>query len=150
MNRLTAAVAKARRLARALAFVAAGALALASPVAHAQQVEPGEWEFVTDVAMPGLPRPQQAGLRTCLTREMARDPLRWSAHPLPSDCRVASMKLGPDAMSWDMDCPDSRMRGAGKASFGRGSLTGETQLGGGASVDMRTKTQGRRLGPCPQ
>jgi hypothetical protein len=131
--------------ARALALLAAMALA---PAALGQQVEPGEWEFVTDVTMPGLPRPQQAGLRTCLTREMARDPLRWSAHPLPADCRVASMKLGPEAVSWEMDCAASGMRGKGQARFGRGSLTAETQLGGGASVDMRTRTQGRRLGPC--
>jgi hypothetical protein len=135
---------------RALAIAFAAALALAPATAQAQQVEPGEWDFVTDVAMPGLPRPQQAGMRTCLTRESARDPLRWSAHPLPSDCRVATMKLGPDAASWEMDCPQSRMRGKGQARFGRGSLAAETQLGGGASVDMRTKTQGRRLGPCQQ
>jgi hypothetical protein len=132
-----------KRLAASSLFVVAASVA-------AQQVEPGEWDFVTDVAMPGLPRPQQAGIRTCLTRESARDPLRWSAHPLPSDCRVASMKLGPDAVSWEMDCPASRLRGAGKARLDRGSLSAETQLGGGASVDMRTKTQGRRLGPCPQ
>ena len=134
---------------RAALWMAVGGL-VASPVVLAQQVDPGEWEFVTDVTMPGLPRPQQAGMRICLTRDMAREPLRWSAHPLPADCRVATMKLGPDAVSWEMDCPQSRMRGAGKASFGRGSLTAETQLGGGASVDMRTRTQGRRLGPCSQ
>ena len=126
------------------------ALALASMGAAAQQVEPGEWEFVTDVAMPGLPRPQQSGLRTCLTREGTRDPLRWSAHRLPSDCRVASMKLGPDTVSWEMECPGSGMRGKGNARLGKGSMQAETQLGGGASVDMRTKTQGRRLGPCTQ
>jgi hypothetical protein len=150
VKRSAAAVAARRLALHALGLLAAAALALASPGARAQQVEPGEWEFVTDVAMPGLPRPQQAGQRTCLTRETARDPLRWSAHPLPSDCRVASMKLGPDAVSWEMDCPASRMRGAGQARFGRGSLSAETQLGGGASVDMRTRTQGRRLGPCAQ
>jgi len=126
------------------------ALSLGSASAFGQQVEPGEWDFVTDVTMPGLPRPQQAGLRTCLTREGTRDPLRWSAHRLPSDCRVASMKLGPDSVSWEMDCPDSRMRGSGKARTADSSLTAETQLGGGASVDMRTKTQGRRVGPCAQ
>lgn len=135
-------------LALALAFAAA--LALAPAGAQAQQVEPGEWEFVTDVTMAGLPRPQQAGMRICLERDRARDPLRWSAHSLPGDCRVATMKLGPDTVSWEMECPASGMRGAGKATFGRGSLTAESQLGGGASVDMRTRTQGRRLGPCQQ
>lgn len=137
-----------RPAAWALAVHCALALALASPGAAAQQVEPGEWDFVTDVAMPGLPRPQQSGLRTCLTREGARDPLRWSAHRLPSDCRVATLKLGPDTVSWELECPGSGMRGKGHARLNRGSLQAETQLGGGASVDVRTKTQGRRLGPC--
>ena len=100
--------------------------------------------------LPGLPRPQQSGLRTCLTREGARDPLRWSAHRLPSDCRVATLKLGPDTVSWVLECPGSGMRGKGNARLGKGSMQAETQLGGGASVDMRTKTQGRRLGPCTQ
>jgi len=130
--------------------LAALALFLFAAGAAAQQVEPGEWDFVTDVTMPGLPPQQQAGVRTCLTRETARDPLRWSAHPLPADCRVSTMKLGPDAVSWEMDCPQSGLRGKGQARFGRGSLTAETQLGGGASVDMRTRSQGRRLGPCTQ
>ena len=122
-------------------------LVVATP-ALGQAMEPGEWEFVTDVAMPGLPRPQQSGLRTCITREGARDPLTWSAHRLPSDCRVASMKLGPDSVSWETECPGSGMRGKGNARLGKGSIQSETQLGGGASVDMRIKTQGRRLGPC--
>ena len=138
------------RAAWALSIHCALALALASSGAAAQQVEPGEWDFVTDVGMPGLPRPQQSGLRTCLTREGARDPLRWSAHRLPADCRVATLKLGPDTVSWELECPGSGMRGKGNARLGKGSMQAETQLGGGASVDMRTKTQGRRLGPCAQ
>ena len=132
----------------AIALACAGALAAARVLA--QDVEPGEWEFVTEVTMAGLPRPQQAGMRLCLTSQTARDPLRWNAHPLPSDCRVATMKLGPDAASWQMECPSSGLRGSGNMRYRRGSLTAESQLGGGASVDMRTKTQGRRLGPCPQ
>jgi hypothetical protein len=137
-----------RLVAWAVSGHVAVALALAAAGAAAQQVEPGEWEFVTDVAMPGLPRPQQSGLRTCLDREGARDPLRWSAHRLPSDCRVATLKLGPDTVSWELECPGSGMRGKGIARLGKGSMQAESQLGGGASVDVRTKTQGRRLGPC--
>ena len=76
----------------AIALACAGALAAARVLA--QDVEPGEWEFVTEVTMAGLPRPQQAGIRLCLTSQTARDPLQWNAHPLPSDCRVSTMKLG--------------------------------------------------------
>jgi hypothetical protein len=132
-------------------LLAAAALMLASAGALAQQVEPGEWEFVTEIAVPGLPRPQQAGVRMCLTREQARDPINWTAHrSQPSDCRITSLKLGPDTASWAMECPESGMRGAGKARIGQGSLEAEMQIGGGNSVEMRTKTQGRRLGPCTQ
>ena len=129
----------------------AAALIAVSWAAHAQQIEPGEWEFVTEIAVPGLPRPQQAGMRICLTRDQARDPLKWTADgSQPSDCRVTSLKLGPDTASWAMECPESGMRGAGKARIGQGSLEAEMQIGGGNSVEMRTKTQGRRLGPCTQ
>ena len=132
-------------------LLAAAACMLVSGSALAQQVDPGEWEFVTEIAVPGLPLPQQAGMRMCLTREQARDPINWTAHrSQPADCRITSLKLGPDTVSWAMECPESGMRGAGKARLGRGSLDAELQIGGGNSVDMRTRTQGRRLGPCPQ
>lgn len=120
-------------------------LVLAAGGAYAQQLEPGEWEFVSDIAMPGLPRPQQSGSRSCLTPEQSKDPLQWGrGAQVPSDCRVTTLKLGPDAVSWDMECPVSGMRGAGKARIGRGSVASELQMTGG----VRIKTQGRRLGPC--
>ena len=43
-------------------------LALVAGAAQAQRMEEGEWEFVSEVAVPGLPRPQQSGYRACLTR----------------------------------------------------------------------------------
>jgi hypothetical protein len=126
-----------RALVLALAFVTAGA--------HAQRMDEGEWAFVSEIAMPGLPRPQQSASRACLTREQARDPLFWSPGArLPADCRVTTVKLGPDATSWALDCPASGMRGAGKAQLSRGSLSSELQVTGG----LRTKTRGQRLGPC--
>lgn len=120
-------------------------LALAPGLAMAQSLEPGEWEFVSDIAMPGLPRPQQSGYRACLTREQAKDPMFWGrgAH-LPSDCRVVSQKLGPSTTSWQIECPASGMKGAGKAQVGTANMTSELQLSGG----IRTQTRGQRRGPC--
>jgi len=119
--------------------------ALLPGVALAQSLEPGGWDFVSDIAMPGLPRPQQSGYRACLTREQAKDPMHWGrgAH-LPSDCRVGTLKLGPAGVSWDLECPASNLKGAGKARLGRADMESELQLQGG----VRTKTRGRRLGPC--
>jgi hypothetical protein len=108
-------------------------------------MEEGEWEFVSEIATPGLPRPQQSGYRACLTREQAKDPMHWGrSAQVPSDCRVSTLKLGPDATSWELECPASSMRGAGRAQISRGSMSSELRLTGG----IHTKTRGRRLGPC--
>lgn len=113
--------------------------------AHAQRMEPGEWEFVSEIAMPGLPRPQQSGYRACLSAGQARDPMYWGrGAQVPSDCRVSTMKLGPDYTSWELECPVSSMRGAGRAQISRNTMSSELKLTGG----VVTKTQGRRLGPC--
>jgi hypothetical protein len=120
-------------------------LALFAASAHAQRMEEGEWEFVSEIAMPGLPRPQQSGYRACLTREQARDPMYWGrSAQVPSDCRVTTLKLGPDYTSWELDCPASGMRGAGRAQISRNSMSSELKLTGG----VVTKTRGQRLGPC--
>jgi hypothetical protein len=121
------------------------ALAILASTAHAQRMEEGEWEFVSEIAMPGLPRPQQSGYRACLTREQARDPLYWGrSATVPSDCRVTTVKLGPDYTAWELDCPASNMRGAGRAQISRNSMSSELKLSGGVA----TKTRGRRLGAC--
>lgn len=107
-------------------------------------MEPGQWEFVSEVALPGLP-PQQSASSACLGREQARDPLQWSQGArLPSDCHVATLKLGPDHTSWELECPASAMRGAGQAQISRNSMQGELKMTGG----VVTKTRGRRLGAC--
>jgi Protein of unknown function (DUF3617) len=119
-------------------------LAFFSARAQAQHMEPGQWEFVSEVALPGLP-PQQSAAAACLDRDQARDPLNWSQGTrLPSDCRVATLKLGPDHTSWELDCPASGMRGAGQAQISRNSMQSELKMTG----DAATKTRGRRLGPC--
>ena len=119
--------------------------ALLPAAALAQSLEPGEWEFVSDIAMPGLPRPQQSATRACLSREHAKDPMHWGrgAH-LPSDCRIVSQKLGINATSWQIECAASGMKGTGKAQIGSANMTSELQLSGG----IRTQTRGQRRGPC--
>jgi hypothetical protein len=120
-------------------------LAVFSAGAQAQRMEEGEWNFVSEIVMPGLPRPQQSASTACLSREQARDPLHWSPGArLPSDCRVGTLKLGPDATSWELECPRSGMRGAGKAQISRGSMSSELKMSGGVA----TKSRGQRLGPC--
>ncbi len=126
-------------------FAFALALVVGCTGVQAQSLEPGEWEFVSEIATPGLPRPQPSGYRACLSREQAKDPLHWGRGArLPSDCRVTTMKLGPDTASWELECPSSGLTGAGQARYFSGSMESEMQLAGG----VRSKTKGRRLGPC--
>jgi hypothetical protein len=121
----------------------------AATSAIAQVMEAGEWEFHIVITAPGMPKPQPMAYRHCVTKEQANDPLRWGGNPnQPTDCQVTTLKKGPDAVSWKMTCPGTGMNGVGSARFGRGSMQSETQVGGGNSVEIRTKTTGRRLGPC--
>jgi len=120
-------------------------LAASSVGAQAQRMEEGGWNFVSEIVMPGLPRPQQSASTACLSREQARDPLHWSPGArLPSDCRVSTLKLGPDATAWELECPRSGMRGAGKAQISRGGMSSELEMTGG----VVTKSRGQRVGPC--
>ena len=122
---------------------------LAATPALAQVMEPGEWEFQIVITAPGMPKPQPLAYRHCVTKEQANDPLRWGGNPSqPTDCQVTTLKKGPGTSSWKMSCPGTGMTGTGSARFGRGSMESETQVGGGNSIDLRTKTTGRRLGPC--
>ena len=119
------------------------ALAFVAGAAHAQRMEPGEWEFVSEVGLPGMPS-QQTAYRQCLTAEQARDPMAWNrGQRLPADCQV-SEKLGPGSMSWEIECPSSGLRGAGKAQLSAASMSSELTMSGGVT----TKTHGNRVGPC--
>jgi hypothetical protein len=124
-------------------------LVAATPALAQETMEPGEWEFQIVITAPGMPKPQPMAYRHCVTAEQAKDPLRWGGNPSqPTDCQITTLKKGPDAVSWQMVCPSTGMKGTGSARFNRGSMQSETQVGGGSSVDIRTRTTGRRLGPC--
>lgn len=131
-------------------LILAFSLVVSASGVQAQQLDPGEWDFATTATAPGLPRPTSTGVRVCITQEQSKDPLRWGSSPQqPADCRVTTLRLGPDTLGWEMECPGSGLRGAGKARFGRGSMESEVQLGSSVGgIDLRMKTSGRRLGPC--
>jgi len=119
------------------------ALVLVALDAQAQGMQPGEWEFVSEVAVPGMPA-QQTAYRSCLTAAQARDPMAWDrGRRLPADCQV-SEKLAPGSVSWTIECPSSGMRGAGKAQLSASSMSSVLEMSGGVA----TKTRGNRVGPC--
>ena len=54
----------------------AALLAASATLTHAQpQMEPGEWEFVTTVTSPGMPKPHSMTMLRCIKKEDVADPM---------------------------------------------------------------------------
>lgn len=128
------------------------ALALAPATALAQQVEPGEWEFVSISTSALFPGPQTAKFRRCIRKEEAADPDRWMGQPgQQGDCKVTPGAKSANSYTWKMECPSGNMRGTGVARLTRTTMEGETQMSGevqGKKFELRTKVTGKRIGPC--
>jgi uncharacterized protein DUF3617 len=125
-------------------------VALAAFAAQAQQMEAGEWEFTNTMSSPMLPQPQTMTMKRCLTSKEVSDPAGWQPRP-ESDCKVTPKGKSGDSVSWDISCPKAGMNGSGTARLSGASVESETKMtmsGQGQSVQMTTKTKGRRVGPC--
>ena len=126
------------------------AIALASSAAHAQKMEPGEWEFTNTMSSPKLPKPQTMTMKRCITKEDVTDPAHFQGKP-EADCKVTPKGKKGEAYAWEMSCPKSGMKGAGTTRYGKNTVEGETKITAsskGEPFDMTTKMKGRRLGPC--
>ena len=125
-------------------------VALAAFAAQAQQMEAGEWEFTNTMSSPMLPQPQTMTMKRCLTAKEVSDPAGWQPRP-ESDCKVTPKGKSGDSVSWDISCPKAGMNGSGTARLSGATVESETKMtmtGQGQSVQMTTKTKGRRVGPC--
>lgn len=122
--------------------------ALCAP-ALAQEMEPGEWEFVTSMTAPGMPQAQTFTHKRCVTKE-DQDPSRWSQKG-QSDCKATPGKKSGGVVTWEVSCPKSGMRGSGSARIARTTVDSEMRMSGsagGQGFEMTTKTTGKRLGAC--
>ena len=125
-------------------------IALACMAAHAQKMEPGQWEFTNTMISDKLPKPQTMTMKRCLTSKEVSDPAGWQPRP-ESDCKVTPKGKSGDSVSWDIACPKAGMNGSGTARLAGATVESETKMtmsGQGQSVQMTTKTKGRRVGPC--
>jgi len=110
-----------------LRTLTASMLAFATLAAHAQQMEPGEWEFTNTMSSPALPQPQTMTIKQCVTSKMAGDPAGWQPRP-ESDCKVTPKGKSGDSVSWEISCPKSGMNGSGTAKLGKGTVESETRM----------------------
>jgi len=67
-------------------------LALASPPAAAQQMQPGEWQFSSTTTSPAFPGPQTATFRNCVKKEDTSD---MQGRKLEMRTRMSGKRLGP-------------------------------------------------------
>jgi hypothetical protein len=128
-------------------------IAVCAP-ALAQEMEPGEWEFVTSMTMPGMPQAAHTYThKRCVTKE-DQDPSRWKDKAeAKSDCKVSPSKKSGGTVSWEVSCPSQGMRGTGTARLARTTMDSEMRVAGdkgGQKFEMVTKTTGKRLGACPK
>ena len=133
-------------------LLAAILLTLTFPVLG-QGLEPGEWEFNSTMSSPQLPKPQAMTFRQCIKKEDADNPERWMGQKSQqTDCKFTPLKKSGDGYSWEMNCPQSSMKGSGTVKIGPGTMQSEMRMSGEASkgqtFTMNTKMSGKRLGAC--
>jgi len=133
-------------------FLIAVSLA-ACAAAHAQSLEPGEWEIRSTTTSPLMPKGQSAVFRHCLTQADAEDPERWMARQSESGpCTLIPGERTAEGMEWDVSCPMTRMHGRGSATItGPGSVESEVRMTTelqGYRFQMHTRASAKRIGPC--
>jgi uncharacterized protein DUF3617 len=125
-------------------------MVLACAAAHAQKMEPGQWEFTNTITLPKAPKPQTISTKRCITKQDVTDPAHFQGKP-ESDCKVTPKGKTGDSYAWEMSCPKSGMKGSGTTRYGKDTVEGETKVSGsskGQPFEMTTKMKGRRVGPC--
>lgn len=126
-------------------------IALALPLAAVAEIDPGEWEVKVTTAVPGSP-PAEQSLTRCLSAEDSRNPGRLFGAPGPG-CEFLNQRDDGRAYRFDILCRDQNVTvsGSGDMAYapGRieGSLTVRTVVGA-QTLDVRSRIQARRLGPC--
>src|SRR5919108_6462572 len=94
--------------------------------AFAQGLEPGEWEFSSTMPSPQLPKPQSMTFKHCIKKEDANNPERWMGQRnQQTDCKFTPLKKSSEGYSWEMNCPESRMKGNGTVRIGTGTMQSE-------------------------
>ena len=125
-------------------------IAVACTVAHAQRMEPGEWEFNNTMTSPKLPKPQTMTMTHCLTKEDVSDPTHFQGKP-DADCKVTQKGKKGERYAWEISCPKSGTKGTGTTRYSKNTIDGEAKIttsSKGQPIEMATKMKGRRLGPC--
>ena len=121
--------------------------------AFSQGVEPGEWEFNAVTSSPLISGGQSTVFKRCIRKEDAENPERWMARQSEAGpCQLKPLERTTDSMKWAVSCPKTNSHGSGVARLtGPGSVESDLQMTTeiqGYRIQTRTRTTGKRLGPC--
>lgn len=125
----------------------------AASAAHAQALQPGEWEIHSVTTSRLFPSGQSSTFKHCVTPEDAANPEGWMARQSEKGpCRITPRSRTDDSMSWDVSCPGANMNGSGEARItAPGRVESEMQMATelqGYRFEMNTRALARRIGPC--
>jgi hypothetical protein len=147
---------------RRLAPIAALAIMTAAAFAQGARRD-GKWEVTTTMEMPGMPAGRGMPAMTttqCITKEQAADPQKMYAQQAPqrgnqqNDCKVTDVKTSGSTTTWAMKCTTPQeMSGTGEVTYSENAYTSSmkmTMTRGGQTMEMTTKSTGKRVGDCTQ
>jgi hypothetical protein len=117
------------------------AMAFAAP-----DIQDGLWEITATVEMPGMPEGMMQPTKhtACLTRNNAVPDL-----PAMPDCKVTDMKDQGNTVLWAVTCPNAVSKGS--VTYSGTTFNGVTEttvVQGGENMQVNSKIDGRRIGPC--
>ena len=129
-------------------MIAAGLL-FALPAHAAPDIAEGEWEFTSEMNMPGMPMkmPPQV-FRSCMNQN---DPVPRGANRGPGDqsCKTTHQFVSANTATWTVRCEHG---GSVSETKGKGTYSGSTmeatQTTAMQGQTMTMKMTGRRVGPC--
>jgi hypothetical protein len=134
----------------------AASLAVAS-LAHADTIQPGNWEFTVNIAAEGLgafaPKPGAIVNTRCITQDQANDPAKVLGDAgTKGDCQFTNQKDTGSEFTFDVQCTGRvPVRGSGKMRYTAQTMDGNLDLDGdaqGMKFSTRSQISARRLGPC--
>jgi len=129
------------------------AVSAAAAGAAGAALQPGEWEIHSVTTSPLFPGGQSAVFKHCVTPEDAAHPERWMARQSEKGpCVITPVQRTEDAMTWEVSCPRTNMKGNGAARLtAPGRVESEMQMAAevqGYRFQMNTRASARRIGPC--
>ena len=136
----------------------AAALALAAPVASAQDVSPGLWEITMETRVPADSgfQPPPYTMKQCIDPATAKDPgqlFSVMGNPGASNCRYQDRNYhGNNSFTFAMTCQGTyQLRSSGKVDFTKDTMDGTvTAIAniGDRDVETQNKLTARRVGGC--